>query len=218
MRLPFLLALALAACDSDPCGGGASCVTFPPDAGADAGFDAGGPVDVSDDRPAPIDNGPADAGVDASFHSDPIPLADLGVDLGAGDAGSDAGVDVVCNADAGLFACGGECRNLIRDSMNCGRCGEACVGAATCMSAQCIDPQTDPRNCGGLRQQCRAPNGTAGCVAGVCTVGSCNTIFANCDGNVANGCEVDTWNTDAHCGGCNRPCSAGQSCREGVCR
>ena len=95
MRLPFLLALALslAACDSDPCGGGANCVTSPPDAGADAGFDAGGPVDAGDDRPAPIDNGPADTGVDASFHSDPIPLADLGFDLGA-DAGGDAAGDV----------------------------------------------------------------------------------------------------------------------------
>ena len=37
-----LALLALAACSSDPCGGGANCVTSPPDAGADAGFDAGG--------------------------------------------------------------------------------------------------------------------------------------------------------------------------------
>ena len=117
MRLPFLLALALAACDSDPCGGGASCVTFPPDAGADAGFDAGGPVDVSDDRPAPIDNGTPDAGVDASFHSDPIPLADLGFDLGAGDAGGDAGC-------AELF-CGGRC--VESSPMNCGACGVVCT-------------------------------------------------------------------------------------------
>lgn len=97
MRFLLPLALALAACSSDP-----TDQNPPPpqdvqatDIGVDA-TDTGVDrlvVDVSDDRPAPIDNGPADAGVDVSFHSDPIPLADLGFDLGA-DAGGDAAGDV----------------------------------------------------------------------------------------------------------------------------
>lgn len=94
MRFLLPLALALAACSSDPTD---QNPPPPQDARAtDIGVDATDVVrvDVSDDRPAPIDNGPADAGVDVSFHSDPIPLADLGFDLGAGDAGGDAAGDV----------------------------------------------------------------------------------------------------------------------------
>ncbi|MDW8246014.1 MAG: hypothetical protein RMJ84_05520, partial [Sandaracinaceae bacterium] len=43
----------------------------------------------------------------------------------------------------------------------------------------------------------------------------------NCDGQDANGCEVDTNTNPMHCGGCNRVCSGGNanwSCRDGACR
>lgn len=173
--LPLALTLSLAACDSDPCGGGASCVMLPPDAGADAGFDAGSPVDTGDDRPAPIDQGAPDAGVDVSFHSDPIPLADLGFDLGAADAGSDVGTDRPVDDDAGA----------------CGRCTGPHVVRAGCIVRDAMPPQ--------------------------CIVDTCERYFANCNGLIADGCEVDARSDRLNCGGCGQQCSAGQVCMSGIC-
>jgi alpha-tubulin suppressor-like RCC1 family protein len=45
----------------------------------------------------------------------------------------------------------------------------------------------------------------------------CNEGFANCDGDGANGCEVDTRTNAMHCGMCGRSCGAGESCVAGVC-
>lgn len=47
------------------------------------------------------------------------------------------------------------------------------------------------------------PNGTNTCVNGVCVL-TCNSNFGNCDGNSANGCEVDLRNSVLNCGGCGQ--------------
>ena len=170
MRFLLPLALALAACSSDP-----TDQNPPPpqdvqatDIGVDA-TDTGVDrlvVDVSDDRPAPIDNGTPDAGVDASFHSDPIPLADLGFDLGAGDAGGDAGC-------AELF-CGGRC--VESSPMNCGACGVVCTTSL---------PHARP-TCTGT-----GPDASSMCGWG-CEVG-----WGNCDRDDTNGCEYSLFGIDS---------------------
>jgi hypothetical protein len=226
MRSLFLLCLALAACAADPvllpdagpcssaCGAGTVC-----SGGACVAVDAGGgdvpAADVGEDRPAPPDAGPVDVGVDVVAVAD----APAGDAVDAADAGADvvALADVSCNADAGLYACGGTCRDLVRDSMNCGRCGDVCTGAATCMAAQCVDPQTDPMNCGGLGRRCNIPNGTAACVAGACAIGSCRAPFANCDARTDTGCEANTLTNAAHCGACGVSCPDGGTCVAGHC-
>ncbi len=43
------------------------------------------------------------------------------------------------------------------------------------------------------------------CAAGVCDA-LCTAGYADCDGDAANGCEVDTRTSAAHCGGCGRAC------------
>ncbi|MBI5512675.1 MAG: FG-GAP repeat protein [Deltaproteobacteria bacterium] len=77
------------------------------------------------------------------------------------------------------MALGNGCETTLGTSvMHCGRCGMACAGGA---------------------------NATAVCEDGACGI-DCAAGFADCDGNTANGCEVNT-NTDAtHCGGCRRAC------------
>ena len=46
----------------------------------------------------------------------------------------------------------------------------------------------------------------------------CDLSFADCDGNRANGCEVDlTTNDGAHCGACGRRCATGEACVSGTC-
>ncbi len=50
--------------------------------------------------------------------------------------------------------------------------------------------QTDPNNCGACNKVCAPPNvGTAGCVAGACTIVTCAAGYADLDHNPANGCE-----------------------------
>ena len=45
----------------------------------------------------------------------------------------------------------------------------------------------------------------------------CDTDFAECDGNLLNGCEVDLFDPD-HCGTCDTVCGAGEVCSAGLCR
>jgi hypothetical protein len=116
------------------------------------------------------------------------------------------------------------------DPANCGSCGHVCNLAnatAGCSGGGCtvsscnagfqncdnqpsngceINTNTDPANCGGCFHQCFVPNGTPGCGGGNCTVASCNGGYANCDGNVANGCEVQTTNDNNNCGSCGHAC------------
>jgi hypothetical protein len=52
------------------------------------------------------------------------------------------------------------------------------------------------------------------------TIGGCPTGFADCDGNPANGCEVNTATDLGNCGGCGMLCgstNASPTCSAGVC-
>jgi Cys-rich repeat protein len=145
------------------------------------------------------------------------------------------------NCGAGETNCSGVCVNTITNVTNCGRCGNACPrpanAAPTCAAGACgytcntgfadcnraavdgceVNIDTDARNCGGCGTSCMLANATSVCAAGRCAVGMCNAGFANCDGNPANGCEVNT-NTDArNCGMCGRACPTGNTCVMGMC-
>jgi hypothetical protein len=72
--------------------------------------------------------------------------------------------------------------------------------------AGCIDTNTDRNNCGACGVPCNLPNAVAGCSGGQCTILQCNPGFGDCDGNSANGCEVDTRNDPSNCGGCDVVC------------
>ncbi|MFN7132577.1 MAG: MopE-related protein, partial [Myxococcales bacterium] len=50
----------------------------------------------------------------------------------------------------------------------------------------------DPNNCGACGRVCSVANGTGACMAGNCTIGSCNPGYGDCDGVYGTGCEVNT--------------------------
>ncbi|MDB5214033.1 MAG: Tryptophan synthase alpha chain [Myxococcaceae bacterium] len=81
------------------------------------------------------------------------------------------------------------------------------------------DLTSDPASCGACGNVCAAgPRATASCVASKCVV-ACDTGFADCNGQAADGCETDLSN-DAHaCGACGRDCTAcgGTTCAQGMC-
>lgn len=153
MRLPFLLALSLAACSSDP--------AQPADASpADTAALDTSPVDVGDDRSAPPDLGPRDAGLDAG-------VADAGFDVGFEAAAQeipgpdvvDAGATDVPRADASdATDTGSDAPADARISCGSLPAEPACTTSAEC--AMCQPASSGEVWC------CRA-NGTCGVSPGV---------------------------------------------------
>ncbi|MBO6934277.1 MAG: hypothetical protein JJ863_04860 [Deltaproteobacteria bacterium] len=73
-----------------------------------------------------------------------------------------------------------------------------------------FDFDTDPSHCGGCNMSCTYENATDLCVARMCTLGPCETGFADADGVAGNGCECAIVSTtdvpddafiDANCDG-----------------
>ena len=130
--------------------------------------------------------------------------------------------------------------NTTSDTNNCGGCARVCAPAnatpscsnSSCLIGMCspgyadcdhlasngceVSTATDPTNCGTCGTTCNLPHATAGCNGGSCTVASCNTGWADCDGNPANGCETDL-SQPAHCGTCGNACATGMLCSGGSC-
>ena len=129
----------------------------------------------------------------------------------------------------GFGCCNGNCTNL-NTTMNCATCGNACLdppnAVAFCNGTDCdftcnvgfdncnqtspgceTDLMDDLLNCGqcGLVCPIVLPNGTPDCSQGVCTV-ICDVGFANCDGILENGCEVNTANDPLNCQACSVQC------------
>lgn len=153
------------------------------------------------------------------------------------------GLYLDCNGDAS----DGCETNGASDLGNCGNCGNVCskVGATTpacsagsCTSTMCTgsfrtckagpvdgcetDTAVSASNCGTCGKVCAAvANGTPGCAASNCGIGSCNANFDNCDGNVTNGCETNITTNIAHCSGCGKACpnyaNASAKCAASVC-
>ncbi|MDB4929279.1 MAG: uncharacterized protein JWM10_1763 [Myxococcaceae bacterium] len=144
-------------------------------------------------------------------------------------------------ADCDLDPSNGCEADLRTNVSHCSACRAACTfanAAATCAASACalgacttgfancdasatngceVDTRTSVANCGRCGGACVLPNATAGCAAGACTIASCAAGFANCDGNAANGCEVDTRTSDTNCGMCGQACGVGLACAAGAC-
>jgi hypothetical protein len=141
--------------------------------------------------------------------------------------------------------CGSECVDPQGDAAHCGACGNACPTGANasraCLMGTCglacnpgfadcdrgaangceVDLRTSPSHCGACGSACTAgPNATAACAMGRC-VTTCVEGFADCDGDAANGCEVNTRTNAASCGACGRVCPDGANasavCAMGTC-
>jgi len=102
-------------------------------------------------------------------------------------------------------------------------CNLACVGPR-CVGA-CVDLSSDLASCGACGVNCgaEAQLDQSQSVMAVCAMGVCKTSClqgrADCNGNVADGCEVNTSSDPRNCGGCGNECDAvaGQACVGGRC-
>ena len=121
-----------------------------------------------------------------------------------------AGTIVGCSVMAGYVAVGGDC-----DDMDIARRPGA---SETC------DGEDD--DCNGAVDDgvvlAPLPNATAGCVGGMPSIVRCNPNFENCNGTVADGCEVNLTSDSANCRFCGNACTSvggdSRSCVGGECR
>lgn len=143
--------------------------------------------------------------------------------------------------------CGGLCLALDGDDpSHCGGCDVACPaaphGSPSCTAGRCgvlcdegradcdgqlddgceVDLRSDVRHCGGCDTACpAAPHTTFACVDGGCVLSACAPGWADCDGRVDDGCEVDLQSDVEHCGSCEQACppvpNAAPACLDGHC-
>ena len=118
----------------------------------------------------------------------------------------------------------------LTDTNNCGACGTKCAVGGSCQAGACKCPGQTPMacqgacrdlasdvlNCGGCGTTCQIPNAAPACQAGACQIGSCNQGTANCDGQLGNGCEINTLTDAKNCGACGHDCQGG-TCTAGMC-
>ncbi|MBL8604016.1 MAG: hypothetical protein JNK72_18965 [Myxococcales bacterium] len=143
-----------------------------------------------------------------------------------GQAGNGCEVDTRASL-AHCGACDNACPTPANAAPRCaaGVCGFACsAGFDDCdaMAGNGCEAalQTSLAHCGACNNACPTPaNATPRCSEGACGF-TCNTGFADCDMNAANGCEVDLRTSTAHCGACGTACAyanAAGVCTSGVC-
>jgi hypothetical protein len=144
---------------------------------------------------------------------------------------------------APLTLCGQTCTNTQHDPQHCGMCNNACAGvtnaSVACTEGACgafvckqgfgncdnaagngceVTLATNVDHCGSCGNKCPIPaNASPSCTMGTCGLGACNTNYANCDNDPANGCEVNLLTSLQHCGMCNNACGAGKTCSNGTC-
>ncbi len=136
--------------------------------------------------------------------------------------------------------------NITNDLNNCGACGNICstkpnaaIGCSSgfCVIASCsagfadcnmssadgceVNIASDLNNCGACGNTCSQSNATVGCSSGLCVITTCNTGFADCNNNAADGCEVNVTNNTNNCGACGNVCpskpNASIGCSSGLC-
>jgi len=173
--------------------------------------------------------------VDLNTNDNHCSACNMPCDLPNATSACSGGGCIIVMCDGGFGDCNGDpsdgCETAVNTTANCGICDNLCdLSNATeqCVVGSCevltcdagfddcnmdssdgceIDTQQNVNHCGFCDNMCPTNMGTPNCVGGMCGVSSCNAPLADCDGQAANGCEVDTSNNVNHCSACGAACT-----------
>ncbi|NOX76340.1 MAG: hypothetical protein GXP17_06950 [Gammaproteobacteria bacterium] len=105
--------------------------------------------------------------------------------------------------------------------------GDGVVAARDCNDADAAVYPGAVERCDGVDNNCNGAvdehaamsvlHGLGACAGGQVTVLRCDQGFSDCDGNAANGCEIDVMGDDDNCGSCGNICAASELCTLGTC-
>lgn len=207
-----------------------------PDAGSEASDKDTSSDDVSKDTESQEADASKEAAEDAGEDVDAQPEAEPDVDAAE------------ASCPVGSKLCSGQCVPTNQPATGCGQAGcEPCVfahGSAicdssddTCALSACVigqedcdgDPstgceaslKTDLDHCGDCSKTCSYAHGVAQCVGGSCQFSSCEADWADCDGDLTNGCETQISVSLLNCGACGTGCAfqhAAAECVAGQCK
>jgi len=133
-------------------------------------------------------------------------------------------------------------KDLSSDVNNCGTCGQKCVlpnANQKCVSGICeiesckpgfrdcnnnksdgceINITNDLLNCGDCNVQCLLDNADSICSNSECKIKACKPGFADCNGKVEDGCEINVMTDSDNCGDCGKRCPEPKACLNGTCK
>jgi len=164
-----LICLSGLSCDGEPEG---------PSAGAGLSAASQGPLSGVSLNAGQLGAPVAGGGADASLPNAGSAAAGESVSESAGESAGELAVGGVGGGGAGAGQPGGA------EVISCDE-GVAC-------GVSCVDTNSDPSNCGGCGRTCVIPNATAGCVAAQCVIERCDLNHVDRDGQLSNGCELES--------------------------
>jgi hypothetical protein len=136
------------------------------------------------------------------------------------------GCEVDTTSDvANCGACANQCTNP-NGSTSCDQsaCSPSCnLGYGSCdgdADDGCETPLNTLSNCGGCGVTCDLPNASETCGSMACQLLSCESGYADCDGDPSNGCEVNVEDDAGNCGSCGNVCAnenGTTTCSSGTC-
>jgi hypothetical protein len=170
-------------------------------------------VDAGDDAHVDVDA----AMVDAGPMPDMGPPRDVGPlpDMGPVDVGVDAPMPctLMCTLDHATATCSVS-HTCVITSCDTGYSNCDMMDATGCERS--IRTLSD---CGGCGIGCSSTAGTTTCADGTCRIATCAVInTADCNHDIADGCEANVQNDANNCGTCGMVCTGGLRCRMGMCR
>lgn len=125
-----------------------------------------------------------------------------------------------CGGGGVAHQCGCQAKTCIQLGASCGPMPNGCgqtIDCGTCPSGEVCGGSGVPHQCGCA---CNIPHAVASCDKGVCKMVKCEVGWADCDGDQANGCEVNSDTDVNNCGLCGSKCTftnATASCAAGKC-
>lgn len=130
-----------------------------------------------------------------------------------------------CSPNYEIASCGDACTPCIQPfggtnachNGQCGVCDDSTILCnANTPNAACIDPTSDPNNCGTCGTVCHVDGGSSFCDAGVCQVSDCGAPLTACPTANPTAC-VNLSSDRNNCSTCGKKCPAHDSDTESTC-